>query len=73
MKYCKKCGSLIFNDRCSNRGCSFLSKGNKELKKKKWKIGYEFIHFSQPVTFTEAKKFTEEKIKNMNNNRMKYY
>lgn len=51
--YCKKCGSLVINGLCSNRACKF----NKisAVKKRRWKIGDDFIYFSKPVTFLEAK------------------
>jgi hypothetical protein len=73
MDYCEKCGSLIVNERCSNRGCYGLNKRNQEVKKKKWMIGSDIIYFSHPVTFNEAQELQQKAFDDMTDKRMKYY
>jgi hypothetical protein len=54
LEYCK-CGSLIINNNCSNRGCKFRANKDK-VKKRNWLIGDTKVRTNEYLTYEEALK-----------------
>lgn len=63
--YCELCSSILTAGNCTNRNCRNSEVQMKQSIRKKWKIGSEFIIFEKPVSFKEATKRYNKKIKNL--------